>query len=162
MVVLWQNQSVSRIDKALARKSSNPEMGQTLIFHHKILPMTPFKNYTQPQSWQLRTRRGSIYIAVATMLGAQFNCSPVRSTVGPEDTQATRYGYWNQMNDSLYTVYGDYRLDLYFRILEDIPWDELPGVRQPANRRLVARTDMTPIHIHTGYFHHNARVGRTG
>jgi hypothetical protein len=36
--------------------------------------MTPFKNYTQNPSWTNRVRKGSLYVAVAAMLGMQMSC----------------------------------------------------------------------------------------
>lgn len=36
--------------------------------------MTPFKNYGSNPSWKNRIRKGSLYVAVAAMLGTQMSC----------------------------------------------------------------------------------------
>lgn len=41
----------------------------TSTFH-----MTPFKNYSSNPSWKNRIRKGSLYVAVAAMLGTQMSC----------------------------------------------------------------------------------------
>lgn len=48
--------------------------------------MTPFKNYSKDPGWHRRLRRGSLYVAVAMMLGSQAGCGSDNGTDWEEVT----------------------------------------------------------------------------